>query len=247
MGIPTVYRLYKEKTAFYLDQTMHSLLTSLTDNERSLVQFVLMLSDVDKERRALQFEKITHLFNEQIQNGLITVIAIPHRYYFQIHNLPRTLGDSQKRMYWRSKQSLDYCFLWEYAQATCDYYLQIEDDVIAEKDYLNHILKDITLFNSKPMSSKGLHKTEASTKSDEKKNLALDKKWVVAEYYPMGFIGRLIPSQFLPMLSTCIKAVYNEYPIDLMYQRFAFFIGKETIARKSLFTHIGKQSSSAGT
>jgi len=48
----------------------------------------------------------------------------------RFENLIPTFGDSMDRMIWRTRQSLDYMFLWSLGTKMGKYFLQIEDDVL---------------------------------------------------------------------------------------------------------------------
>lgn len=240
IGIPTVFREYKNNTVFYLPRTLKALINPLTKKEKETMQILIILADRDNKKRKYIYEQVTALFGEELKNGLINVIGIPDRFYLQLHDLPRTYGDSARRLYWRSKQSLDYAYIFNYAHNLCQYYMQIEDDVIAEYDYYHVIRQDIKEHNEKTI--------------DESRDLLPweDKQakqpWMVLEYYKLGFIGRLIPSFYLPMLSTFVRTFYNEMPVDWLYPHLAGMMGIPAAKLEhSLFTHIGKQSSSAGT
>lgn len=57
-------------------------------------------------------------------------------YYPDFDSLPVTLGDSIKRVKWRTKQNLDTIYLMAYAQSKGTFYLMLEDDVIAKNHYM---------------------------------------------------------------------------------------------------------------
>lgn len=67
---------------------------------------------------------------------MIEVISPRDSYYPDFDKLPVTLGDSHKRVKWRSKQNLDNIFLMAYAQSKGTFYLMLEDDIIAKKNYI---------------------------------------------------------------------------------------------------------------
>ena len=239
MGIPVVYREYNRTIASYIGQTLQSLIKPLTDDEKELIQFILILADESRDRREYCLQKILHSFNKEVESGLINIIAIPTRYYLQLHNLPSTYNDGVSRMYWRSKQALDYAYTFNYVSNLCEYYIQHEDDVIARKNYFKIILKDIKIFNS--------NQNKTVRKNIWDGEPLYTQPWLISIYYRSGFIGRLIPSKYLPLFSTFIRWTYNQLPVDLtisyLFQKFAY----REECPVELFTHIGKQSSSLGT
>jgi alpha-1,3-mannosylglycoprotein beta-1,4-N-acetylglucosaminyltransferase A/B len=50
-----------------------------------------------------------------------------------------TFSDPMDRMIWRTRQSLDYMYLWSIATQKAKYFLQLEDDVTAVSKFLNFI------------------------------------------------------------------------------------------------------------
>ena len=55
---------------------------------------------------------ISQKFSLDIDEGLLEVIAVPNNgYYPDLSNLRQGFGDDNKRIKWRSKQSLDFAYL----------------------------------------------------------------------------------------------------------------------------------------
>lgn len=80
-----------------------------------------------------------------MKDGLIEVMSPSPSYYPDLDNLPQTLGDSPKRVKWRSKQNLDTIYLMAYAQSKGTYYLMLEDDVISSNNYMQVRHKHINI------------------------------------------------------------------------------------------------------
>ena len=235
-----MYREYKQKTAFYLDRTLRSLIRPLSKEDRKKTFILVILADTDHTKRIWVYNKLTTLFKSELEDGLIGVIGIPIRFYMPLGNLAPTFNDSSERMYWRSKQSLDYSFVFDYVKGLCNYYMQVEDDVLADDQYHTKIMVDIDQLNSEQNKQKILFEHEIETRLKH-------KPWIVSEYYKMGFIGRLIPSHYLSLLSGFIRVYYNEIPVDWGYSHMIMLMGQKPVKYPSLFTHIGNQSSSSGT
>lgn len=104
-------------------------------------------------------------FSEQMESGLIEVISPPASYYPDMENLRSTLGDSPERVRWRSKQNLDFAFLMMYAQPKATFYVQLEDDILAKKNFIS------------------IMKNHALQRISEK------SPWFVLEFCQLGFIG----------------------------------------------------------
>lgn len=142
--------------------------------------------------------------------------------------LTQTLKDSPERMYWRSKQSMDYAFIFHYCQGLSQYYLHLEDDVTAEPNYMRQI-RDF-------VARQG------------------DAKWDVLTFSGWGFIGKLFQDKDLRKFARYITMFYNEMPVDwLLYLYSELQAGQSILGDKEhkgdseLFHHIGHQSSSLGT
>ena len=79
-------------------------------------------------------------------SGLFQVISPPAGYYPDFENLyfntwrsknVTKFADDFERFKWRSKQNLDYALLMAYAQSRGTYYVQLEDDIIFEPNFLS--------------------------------------------------------------------------------------------------------------
>ena len=206
---------------------------------------LVVLADSEENKKRFIYQKLKDLFPNEIQSGLIGIIGIPKRFYLPLWNIPRTFNDTRERMYWRSKQSLDYAFIFQYVKELCDYYLQIEDDVLANDQYFDTIMEDINQLNN-------VRNKEPIIFKNEKETRLKHKPWIISEYYKMGFIGRLIPAHYLDVYAGFMKVFYNEMPVDWSYPFMLDAMNPEFRQTKnrfrgSLFTHIGKISSSIGT
>ena len=63
-----------------------------------------------------------HRFKRDVDSGLIEIIAPSANFYPDFKTMKGTLGDSDERTRWRTKQNLDYSFLMMYAQHRGTYY-----------------------------------------------------------------------------------------------------------------------------
>ena len=213
----------------------------LSKEDRKNTFILVVLADIDHAKRTWVYTKLTTLFKSELEDGLIGVIGIPNRFYMPLKQLTPTFNDTQERMYWRSKQCLDYSFVFDYVKGLCHYYLQVEDDVLADDQYHTTIMEDIDRLNSARNKQKILFEHEDETRLKS-------KPWIVSEYYKMGFIGRLFPSHYLSLMSGFFRVYYNEIPVDWGYSHLIGLMGPiKPVKNPALFTHIGNQSSSSGT
>jgi hypothetical protein len=75
-----------------------------------------------------------------VEQGLFEVISAPN-YYFptNLNQTTPTFNDSAERMYWRTKQNLDFAYMMIYARLAhpnSNFYIQLEDDILATKGNL---------------------------------------------------------------------------------------------------------------
>ncbi|NXB64114.1 MGT4B acetylglucosaminyltransferase, partial [Struthidea cinerea] len=231
MGIPTVKR---EKQNYLLD-TLHSLLYKLSEEQKKDCIIIVFIAEVSLLLAVMSFDWLPFSFPREVQSGVLEVISPPASYYPDLSNLKKTLGDSEDRVRWRTKQNLDYSFLMLYAQPKGTLYLQLEDDIIATPDYIESI------------------KSFAAQQSQD---------WIVLEFSQLGFIGKLFKSEDLPLMVEFFLMFYKDKPIDWLIdhllwvkvcnpEKDAAHCEKEKSklcirAKPSLFQHMGVYSSLAG-
>ncbi|XP_041317720.1 alpha-1,3-mannosyl-glycoprotein 4-beta-N-acetylglucosaminyltransferase-like protein MGAT4D [Pyrgilauda ruficollis] len=231
MGIPTV----KREKQNYLIGTLRSLLYQLSEEQKKDCIIIIFIAEVDAEYVKSVAESVKTSFPREVQSGVLEVISPPASYYPDLSNLKKTLGDSEDRVRWRTKQNLDYSFLMLYAQPKGTFYLQLEDDIIAKPDFIESI------------------KSFAAQQSQD---------WMVLEFSQLGFIGKLFKSEDLPLIVDFFLMFYKDKPIDWLIdhllwvkvcnpEKDATHCEKEKSklrirAKPSLFQHMGIFSSLAG-
>lgn len=104
---------------------------------------------------------------EAVNSGLVDIIAPSPEYYPDFSKLRITLGDSEDRVRWRSKQNLDYVFLMMYCQPKGSFYVQLEDDVVAKPQF-HTIMKKTAL-----------------------QRIADGQEWFILDFCRLGFIGKI--------------------------------------------------------
>jgi len=102
-----------------------------------------------------------------VNSGLVDIIAPSPEYYPDFNKLRITLGDSEDRVRWRSKQNLDYVFLMMYCQPKGSFYVQLEDDVVAKPQF-HTIMKRTAL-----------------------QRIADGQEWFILDFCRLGFIGNI--------------------------------------------------------
>ena len=115
----------------YLLETLFSLKKHLKKSQKSECQFVIQISEVNDSKAILLIDTLNKTFHTDIENGLIEVILIDTSYYPTISTVSKT-KESAQRVYWRTKQNLDFIYLmWFCSQSKkSTFYVQLEDDII---------------------------------------------------------------------------------------------------------------------
>ncbi|KAM9511639.1 alpha-1,3-mannosyl-glycoprotein 4-beta-N-acetylglucosaminyltransferase B-like isoform 2-T2 [Salvelinus alpinus] len=137
---------------------------------------------------------------------------------------------------WRTKQNLDYSFLMLYAQEKGTYYVQLEDDIVANPGY-------------------------SQTMKTYVRKLATDD-WMFLEFSQLGFIGKMFRARDLPMIAEFFLMFYKDKPIDWLLDHILWVKAcnpekdaKDCNLQKgllklrykpSLFQHVGLHSSLPG-
>ena len=210
-------------------ETLNSLLTnSISEEDLEDILIVIFLADTEESARMKVKEELRSNFAKYLEMNVIHVISAPSSFYPPLSGLKSTFNDGPERMYWRSKQSMDYVFMFYYSQGLTEYYMHLEDDVTAEPNFMSQIREFIDL--------KG------------------DTMWDVLAFSNWGFIGKLFRDKDLRIIGRFIAQFYSDMPCDwLLYFYTHSRGGKILIKDKSahwkteLFHHVGNQSSSLGT
>ncbi|KAK7864644.1 hypothetical protein R5R35_012416 [Gryllus longicercus] len=234
LGIPTV----KREVQSYLMATLQNLIDSMTPEEAADTLIVVFVAETDQEYVLQVSKQLEGQFAEQVESGLLEVVSPPAAYYPHMHSLRPTLGDPPERVRWRSKQNLDFAFLMMYAQPKGTFYVQLEDDILAKKNFISTM------------------KNYALQKISEK------APWFVLEFCQLGFIGKMFKCVELPWLIQFFLMFYNDKPVDWLLDHLISTKicnldkdGKHCRKAKaqlwlqykpSLFQHIGTHSSLKG-
>ena len=88
---------------------------------------------------------------------------------------------------------MDYSYLWNWADGKSEFFLQLEDDIIAQHGFLSFIEKS------------------QSSESDP---------WFVLEFSTLGFIGKLFRTENLKLLTEYVMVLYKSKPVDWLMEEF---------------------------
>ncbi|KAJ3586555.1 hypothetical protein NHX12_012952 [Muraenolepis orangiensis] len=213
----------KRKKGSYLLPTLGSLFSQSSSRERASMVVVVLLPDFDAEWRGETVEKIRAAHPSELEQGQLLVIHVPPQFYPPLTELKRNYNDAPERVSFRSKQNVDYSYLMHYSSSHGRYYLQLEDDVSAARNFLRTIAKSIR----------------------ERRSV----NWATLEFSSLGYIGKLFKAEHLPILARFLFLFYQEMPCDWLLSHFReLLVQKEQILIKpSLFQHMGTFSSFQGT
>lgn len=162
LGIPTV----KREKQTYLMNTLHNMITNMNEAEQNETMIVVFVGETKIDDVLTVAKQIEAQFPQYIESGLIEVLSAPESYYPDMDKLRPTLNDPMDRVKWRSKQNLDYAFLMAYSQSKCQFYVQLEDDILSKRGF-------VTI-----MKNYAIHKT------------ARKEDWFVLDFCQLGFIGK---------------------------------------------------------
>ena len=234
IGMPHVDR----HIAFYLNDTLKSVIGNLAPDEANDCLIVVMFCDKDHAYNMRTAKATANAFPKAVDSGLLDLIVTPPAFYPDLNKLATITernGDSIERWIWRSRENLDAAFLINYAYRKARFYVMSEDDVITVPGYFSKMKQ----FATKPPR----------------------QNWYIMGFSEYGSKGILFKSRDCPMLVNFILNFYGAWPVDWLLDDFLIIWGcnKDTepnCARnknklrldynKRLFLHIGYHSSLKG-
>lgn len=203
----------------YLEDTLQSLISRTPPSNRSRILLVVFLTESNHTWVVHRAKEVYQRFQEHVDSGFIQIVHPPHIAYPNFRSLERRYNDDKDRVAWRSKQNLDFSYLMTYSLPMSQYYLQLEDDVMATENYI--------------------HKLEDFIKQNEQET------WLYLRMSKLGFIGLLFRNSDLPKVSEFLLVLFDEKPCDLLINDLRVIKGqtKDFVLSPSLFQHMGLVSS----
>ncbi|XP_021368044.1 alpha-1,3-mannosyl-glycoprotein 4-beta-N-acetylglucosaminyltransferase C-like isoform X1 [Mizuhopecten yessoensis] len=216
IGIPTVQR----EGVDYLEDTINSLIKNTQVKERKEVIILVFLVDQEHDKVTQRAKKLYEAYREHVDSGFIQLVHPDHQYYPDFSKLHRNFNDSEARVAWRSKQNIDYAYMFLYSKNLSQYYMQIEDDVLTAKSYLSQVKRFV---KSRPSKI----------------------KWFCIQFSHLGFIGKMFRAEDLQSIAEFLLMFYSEQPGDLLinYMKKIKTQFKDILMKPSLFQHRGVISS----
>ncbi|XP_062603450.1 alpha-1,3-mannosyl-glycoprotein 4-beta-N-acetylglucosaminyltransferase C-like [Saccostrea cucullata] len=217
IGIPTVRRVGDE----YIMKTIKSIVNFTRTKELKEIYIVIFLADFNETWRADISGRIKKSYSNLITSGTLIVIRSWESFYPPLDNLKHTYNDNDDKRKWRSKQNVDYAFIFLYSQNLSTYYIQMEDDIFTVPGYLQVIKDYVSEFKT---------------------------PWTCLEFSELGFIGKLYHSYDLEKLAKMVLLFYEEQPCDFTFLYFNLQMLQFTryIRRPTIFQHVGIRSSLPG-
>ncbi|XP_078575477.1 alpha-1,6-mannosyl-glycoprotein 4-beta-N-acetylglucosaminyltransferase-like [Branchiostoma floridae x Branchiostoma japonicum] len=220
IGIPTVKR---DQNVTYLFATLDSLIEHTDAEQHTQIIIVVFLADFDTRYNRKFSSEISRKYSQHLDSGLMRVIQAPRTFYPTLEGLKVKFNDSKERVRWRSKQCVDFAFLFQYCQNLSQYYMQLEDDVVSAENFFLGIQRYLSKMKY--------------------------EQWTMLEFSELGFIGKLFRSSDLQLLADFFLLLYQELPADLLLHAFVRITQPyewRFLHRPSLFQHVGVHSSLDG-
>ena len=201
--------------------TIKSIVNCTKTEELKDIYIVIFLADFNETWTTEISRRINESYSQLISFGTLIVIRAWESFYPPLNNLKHTYNDNYDKRKWRSKQNVDYAFLFLYCKFLSTYYIQMEDDIYTVPGYLQ-IIKDYII--------------------------EVQQQWICLEFSELGFIGKLYHSYDLEKLAKMVLLFYEEQPCDFTYLYFNMQMlqFQRLIRRPTIFQHIGLKSSLPG-
>ena len=158
-------------------------------------------------------------YPKEIATGHMLLMVADQENYPTFEGLERTYGDSKKRVKWRSKQVVDFALMMHYAKNLSSYFLRLEDDVTAVKNWV-----------------------------DKAQMFVKEQKitWAMIDLGGSGIVGNLFQHKHLEKLIEYLCLFYDKMPADFLCSHFTKLMVRTKVPRKKLFLHKGAISTLEG-
>ena len=158
-------------------------------------------------------------YSKEMNTGLILLMIADKGNYPPLEGLEPTYNDSASRVKWRSKQVVDYALMMHYAKNLSSYFILLEDDVTATKNWVKR--------------AQGFVKAQSIP-------------WAMIDLEGSGARGKLFQQEHLEKLAEFLCLFYDTMPVDFLYEQFTRLMVRERIPAKRLFRHKGAISTLDG-
>ena len=178
VGLPTVYR--KDIGTKYLIGTLKGLIAGLKARHatKNDVLIQVTIGELNATISSQIVKEVQSNFPNELDQGLINVLVPQPSFYPSLsYSRDKNFGDTGDRQKWRTKQNLDYIFMWLHAiKLQPTYFLQLEDDLEVSADFFAGIETKVEKLNEQP------HYVQ---------------DWKMIDFTHVGFIGKFFKLQLL--------------------------------------------------
>lgn len=185
---------------------------------------MIFLADFDEAAKSTTLMELSKFFRKYIYQGFIRVIFAPNEFYPTLSNVKTKFGDKPQRIFWRSKQNVDFAFLMCYCHGLSQYYLHLEDDVLPAPSFYPKLRDFIS---------------------------SVKTPWPILDASFMGHLAKIFHANDLENLATYFYIMYDEMPVDwliIFWRKIKYdrpYDQEFIFPPASLFQHIGSHSSFA--
>lgn len=215
IGIPTLYRKTGNPMVGteYLIHTLRGLIAKLHSDTLSRVKILVFIAETEIRYRKLILADLLEHFADKIQKENLIQIIVPEKNFYvgqdlEINENFPNWGDSPDRIKWRTKQNLDYIYLWKmvdqfYSDGNgFDYFLQLEDDVnVKINDLYGEIIKRVE-------------------KNNQKLRTSMKDSWLMVDFLNQGFIAKMFRRPVLKQLIEYSSIYFQSKPCDWIVNQF---------------------------
>lgn len=224
IGIPSVWR-----ARGYLAQTVDSVVAAMTESELARARIVVLNADTPSDRNT-EVARVASGHAELVRSGTLTLESQPTRVVLDVRD---------DKELWRRQQVLDCASLIERCCGLGEYYLHLEDDVVAAPGFLAAIDARATAHARDRRRWSILSFYNSFSVAD---CTSLSERRLACSHF--GLIGQLFHDSDLKSLSQYLRAHERDAPVDALVSRWARAAPGLVIAHApSLFQHVGVFSS----
>ena len=101
------------------------MINQTSDEDRREIFVVIFLADFDEAAKSATLVGLSNRFRKYIAQGFIRVIFAPNEFYPALSSMKTKFRDNPQRIFWRSKQNVDFAFLMCYFHGLSQYYLHL--------------------------------------------------------------------------------------------------------------------------
>jgi hypothetical protein len=199
IGVPTVFRKTTSTGSEYLLNTLSGLFKNINQDAIKNVLVLVIIGETNNTLADQIFRDLNKKFPTQIAEKHLLVFQPKLEYYpILVYPVRDQFDDPVDRQQWRTKQNLDYIYMWlNVLKLKPRYFLQLEDDLQISDNFYEKMVEKVNDQNTK-------------------KSVV----WKMLEFNNMGFIGKLFGYQTLLELTITTILQFRDKPCDWILDQF---------------------------